>query len=70
MANLGKAQTNQINYRYPGGTYDNVDSNTCAQLANKYHITLAKFFMLNPELDPDCSNIEPRTDYCVKGCKC
>jgi hypothetical protein len=69
VANIGKVQTGQINCRYPGGTYDDVDSNTCAQLANKYQITLEKFFMLNPELDPDCGNIEPRTDYCVAGCK-
>lgn len=70
VANIGKVQTGQINCRYPGGTYDDVDSNTCAQLANKYQITLEKFFMLNPELHPDCANIEPRTDYCVAGCKC
>ncbi|KAE9367116.1 carbohydrate-binding module family 18 protein [Stipitochalara longipes BDJ] len=67
VANIGKAQTGQINCRYPGSTYDDVDSNTCAQLANKYQITLEKFFLLNPELDPDCGNIEPETDYCVAG---
>jgi len=32
VANIGKVQTGQINCRYPGGTYDDVDSNTCAQL--------------------------------------
>lgn len=69
VANIGKPQTGQINCRYPGGTYDDVDSSTCAQLANKYQITLEKLFMLNPELDPNCGNIEPRTDYCVAGCK-
>ncbi|PMD31861.1 carbohydrate-binding module family 18 [Hyaloscypha variabilis F] len=67
VANIGKAETGQVNCRYPGGTCDDVDSCTCAQLAHKYQITLKKFFMLNPELDPDCGNIEPRTDYCVAG---
>jgi hypothetical protein len=28
VANIGKVQTGQINCRYPGGTYDDVDSNS------------------------------------------
>ncbi|KAM0810033.1 putative CFEM domain-containing protein [Seiridium cardinale] len=33
--------------------------------AYRYHISIDKFFMLNPELDSDCGNIAPETEYCV-----
>jgi hypothetical protein len=55
--------------RLPGRTYADVNYYTCTQLANKYGITIEKFFMLDPGLDPDCGNIKPYTDYCVAGCK-
>jgi hypothetical protein len=70
VANLGEAKPGEINCRYPGGTSANVDSDTCAQLVKKYQMSsLEVFFMLNPDVDSDCGNIEPYTDYCVHGCK-
>lgn len=55
--------------RNTGSTYADVNYYTCTQLANKYEITIEKFFMLNPGLDPGCGNIKPYTKYCVAGCK-
>ncbi|KAI1394610.1 hypothetical protein F4819DRAFT_501693 [Hypoxylon fuscum] len=48
-------------------THDNVNYYTCTQLAERYDITVEMFFTLNPDLDPDCGNILPNTDYCVEG---
>ncbi|SPO01210.1 uncharacterized protein DNG_03957 [Cephalotrichum gorgonifer] len=56
-----------INCRFGEDTYETVNSGTCAELANMYHITLEKFMMLNPILDADCGNIQPYTEYCVAG---
>ncbi|KAH8812141.1 hypothetical protein F5884DRAFT_877588 [Xylogone sp. PMI_703] len=67
VASMGDAQPGQINCRYWGSTYTDVNYYTCTQLADKYGITIDQFFMLNPELDPDCSNIQQNTDYCVDG---
>ncbi|RWA04450.1 hypothetical protein EKO27_g10654 [Xylaria grammica] len=63
----GPAVTGDIVCRYPGRTYADVNYYTCTELADKYGISLEKFFMLNPELDPDCGNIKPYTIYCVSG---
>lgn len=41
---------------------------TCTQLAERYDIETELFFRLNPEIDENCSNIEPKTEYCVYGC--
>jgi len=68
VSNIGKPQTGQVNCRFPGSTPKFVDIDTCARLAARYNITLKKFYMLNPELDAGCGNIEPETDYCVAGC--
>lgn len=38
-------------------------------MATKYGITVDFFFTLNPTLELDCSNIQPKTEYCVDGCK-
>lgn len=58
-----------INCRYDANTYKDVSCCTCKILAHRYGITIEKFFMLNPELAPYCSNIKPYTTYCVAGCK-
>ncbi|KAF2820550.1 hypothetical protein CC86DRAFT_459542 [Ophiobolus disseminans] len=57
----------QIICRYTLTSPDEVNSNTCTELANKYEITIEKFFFYNPDLDRDCKNIEPNTEYCVAG---
>ncbi|KAI1122882.1 carbohydrate-binding module family 50 [Nemania abortiva] len=68
VANIGGVKTaGDINCRFPGSTYAEVNYYTCAWLAYKYGITIEKFFMLNPGLDPDCGNIKPYTTYCVAG---
>ncbi|KAL2193158.1 hypothetical protein P885DRAFT_81433 [Corynascus similis CBS 632.67] len=36
-------------------------------MATKYGITVDFFFTLNPTLELDCSNIQPKTEYCVDG---
>lgn len=68
VANMsGRKAAGELVCRYPANTYADVDHNTCIQLANYYHITIEKFFMLNPGLDFDCGNIKPYTMYCVGG---
>lgn len=58
-----------INCRYDARTYDEVGPDTCARLAERYGIALDKFYVLNPQLAPDCRGIAPNTEYCVRGCK-
>jgi hypothetical protein len=58
-----------INCRYDTDTVDDVNYNTCTELCQRYQITTDLFFILNPDLKTDCSNIMPRTTYCVAGCK-
>jgi hypothetical protein len=65
----GNTQPGQINCRYSASTYSDVNYYTCTQLADRYGITIQAFFTLNPELDLDCSNIQPNSVYCVAGCK-
>ncbi len=59
----------EINCRYWTTTHAEVNSHTCLQMAQRYHIPNGKLFMLNPSLARDCSNVQPETDYCVRGCK-
>lgn len=65
----GDIKPGEINCRYPGSTYNDVNHDTCTKLAERYGIKLDVFFILNPELDPDCGNIQKYTNYCVAGCK-
>lgn len=62
-------QPGDIRCRFPADTYKEVNYYTCTSMALKYGITIKKFFELNPQLNPDCSNIQPRSVYCVDGCK-
>ncbi|KAK8128692.1 hypothetical protein PG984_009800 [Apiospora sp. TS-2023a] len=48
-------------------TNEEVNRNTCAELAESHHKTLDFFFLLNPDLDKDCSDIRPDSEYCVAG---
>ena len=58
-----------IHCRYATLTGSDVNYYTCTQLMEKYEITDDLFFMLNPSVSRDCSNIRPDSAYCVKGCK-
>lgn len=42
---------------------------TCQELAERHRITVDAFYILNPELKGDCKNVQPKHEYCVKGCK-
>ncbi|KAK1989604.1 hypothetical protein LX36DRAFT_648975 [Colletotrichum falcatum] len=64
---LGAAKPGEVNCRYASQTGRDVNYYTCTQLAEKYEISVEKFFLINPTLEPDCSNIEPNTEYCVAG---
>lgn len=59
----------EVNCRYWTDTGDDVNYYTCTQLSETFNIDTDTFFMLNPKVAKDCSNIEPRTTYCVTGCK-
>lgn len=66
----GNITAGQVNCRYSGSTEGlDISYYTCMQLANQYGISIETFFTLNPGLHPDCGNIQPDTDYCVRGCK-
>lgn len=69
IISTGNVQPGQINCRYSASTYSDVNYYTCTQLADRYGITVQAFFTLNPELNLDCSNIQPNSEYCVAGCK-
>jgi hypothetical protein len=69
IISTGNVQPGQINCRYSASTYSDVNYYTCTRLADRYGITVQAFFTLNPELDLDCSNIQPNSEYCVAGCK-
>ncbi|TIC91062.1 hypothetical protein CH35J_011147 [Colletotrichum higginsianum] len=57
----------EINCRYWADTTEEVNYYTCSQLAHRYEIPNDVFFMLNPVLNKDCSNIKPKSEYCVTG---
>ncbi|KAI3316935.1 hypothetical protein HD806DRAFT_551279 [Xylariaceae sp. AK1471] len=68
LVSAGDVAPGEVNCRYTTTTAD-VDINyyTCTALATKYGISVNTFFMLNPTVKPDCSNIQADTDYCVSG---
>jgi hypothetical protein len=59
----------EVNCRNWADTEDKVNYYTCTELSDRFHITTDLFFILNPQIEKDCSNIQPRTEYCVAGCK-
>lgn len=70
LITTGNITAGQVNCRYAGSTEDmDINYYTCTALAIQYGISVENFFLLNPELQPDCGNIQPNTDYCVQGCK-
>ena len=62
-------QAGDISCRHTVSTGTFVNYYTCTELAESYGFGLEKLFLLNPLLLPDCSNIQPNTEYCVDGCK-
>jgi hypothetical protein len=68
--NTGNITAGEVSCLFADST-EGLDINyyTCTLLANKWGISVENFFTLNPGLNPDCSNIQPDTDYCVLGCE-
>ena len=58
-----------VNCRFWVPTGEDVNYYTCTELAEKYEITVEKFFELNPDVKDDCSNLKPNTEYCLDGCE-
>lgn len=61
-------QPGEINCRLWSFKEEEVNHDTCMEIADGHDMEMAEFFFLNPDLKPDCSNIEPHTTYCVRGC--
>ncbi|KAH9845617.1 carbohydrate-binding module family 18 protein [Teratosphaeria destructans] len=57
----------QINCRYSSTTSASVNYYTCFSMAARYGIEVDHFFHLNPDVILDCSNVQPKTEYCVDG---
>ena len=58
-----------VNCREGFSAHDPVTPDSCASLARFGGISLKKFFILNPTLKEDCSNIIADTQYCIGGCR-
>lgn len=66
----GNVAPGEVNCRWTDTTLGlDINYYTCTALAIDYGITIETFFLLNPDLKTDCSNIRPDTEYCVQGCK-
>lgn len=59
----------EVNCRQKDTSPGSVNYYTCTQMADKHDINVERFFLINPNLKKDCSNIQPKTKYCVDGCK-
>ncbi|KAF2123712.1 carbohydrate-binding module family 18 protein [Dothidotthia symphoricarpi CBS 119687] len=57
----------EVNCRYNVTAPEKVTYYTCTELANTYSISLGKFMLLNPLIDPDCTSIQGSEPYCVAG---
>jgi hypothetical protein len=60
----------EINCRYWTTTPAEVNQYTCWQMSQRYRVMKDVLLKLNPGLAGDCSNVQPETKYCVRGCKC
>jgi hypothetical protein len=60
----------QVNCRYTTTTRADVNYYSCTQMSDDYYITIEKFFILNPTVNKECSNVKANTEYCVDGCMC
>lgn len=57
----------EVNCRFNTTSPAAVGYYTCTELAERYRITIEKFFQLNPLLDPACSSIQAGNTYCAAG---
>ncbi|KAF2024260.1 hypothetical protein EK21DRAFT_24363, partial [Setomelanomma holmii] len=57
----------EVSCRYTATTGANVNYYTCKELADWYYITVDNFFLWNPTIDRECSNVKPNTEYYVDG---
>ena len=57
----------EVRCRYNVTAPEKVTYYSCTELAMKYGISIEKFFLLNPLLDPDCTSIQGGEPYCVAG---
>lgn len=62
-------QPGEVNCRDWRSTPAEVGYYTCWLLGRRYGLPKDKFFSLNPGLKRDCSNIKPKTEYCINGCQ-
>ncbi|KAK8092480.1 carbohydrate-binding module family 18 protein [Apiospora kogelbergensis] len=67
VVNQPPLQPGDVNCRYSARTNYVVDQKTCERLCDSNEITIEKFLMLNPTVARDCSNIQPNSEYCVRG---
>lgn len=63
------SQVGDVVCRYDTMTSKDVNYYTCAEINNKYELSMDRLMSLNPGLQEDCKNVEPETTYCVKGCQ-
>ncbi|KAF3804810.1 hypothetical protein GCG54_00004079 [Colletotrichum gloeosporioides] len=64
---IGEALPGEVVCRSWGETDEEVNYYTCTELADFHWIDIETFFKLNPEINDDCSNIQPNTEYCTDG---
>lgn len=62
-----KQDVGRVVCRYWAATGANVNYYTCTELSEKYGTLTEDFFTLNPELEIDCSNIQPKKGVLCKG---
>jgi len=59
----------EVNCRQQSTSPSSVNYYTCTEMADEHDISVETFFVINPKLKKDCSDIQPNTKYCVNGCK-
>ncbi|UNI24918.1 hypothetical protein JDV02_010635 [Purpureocillium takamizusanense] len=57
----------EVNCRQNATSPADVNYYTCKQMADDHDIDVETFFLINPALKRDCSDIQPKTKYCVSG---
>lgn len=69
ITSTGNVSVGEINCRYSAATGSDVNYYSCTELATQFDISNDVFFLLNPTLYLNCSNVQPYTEYCVSGCE-
>jgi hypothetical protein len=47
--------------------YTTISGDVCGSISGQYSISLKDFYFLNPDVDDQCTNLQPATAYCVKA---